>query len=91
MISNYKFILKHYKFNVYFSVYHTDGFGIIAEVPFCKYKNNEYEMKDVYVYDKHMFYKDDILKQLFEMELIEKSSNNSLKLILTSKALVQML
>lgn len=91
MIKNYKFILKHYKFNVYFSVYSIDGFGITAEIPFCKNEYNEYEMKEICIYDKHMFHKDDILKQLFEMELIEKSSNNSLKLILTSKALLQML
>lgn len=91
MIKNYKFILKHYKFNVYFSVYHTDGFGIIAEVPFCKNKYNEYEMKDVYVYDKHMFHKDDILKQLFEMELIKESFDSYSRLVLTPKALLQIL
>lgn len=88
---HYKFILKYYERGVYFSVYSINGFGITAEIPFCKNEYNEYEMKEIYCYDKHMFHKDDILKQLFEMELIEKSSNNSLKLILTSKALLQML
>lgn len=90
-MNNYRLVIKHYNYNIYFSVYTNDNIGIIAEVPFCKNRYNEYEMKETYVYNKHMFNKDILLKQLFKMELITKSINDTSKLILTETSLLTML